>query len=485
MIYIPIINKDETFNLDSDMTIEELEEKLKNTEYSLRILDMHEPYHHVSAYKDLMVLKNTTKVILRYKNDVKYIDMLCGETDRNHLLTEYRKLCKEHEFTNITKQLKVNADDEYEINEQSFKVGDQEFILNNIGYPMFQDILQKFLRTDIHKDIYHPKYGLYQFVFNNKVLESYDDFVFPKYETINIQMIKREYHVKLTINEVNLYGNNYDIVPQYIHDFMEHDMTIKFKDAEPFMFENVAKYQIYVKTLVGKTLIISIKKDTMLSELKVKVMEKDGIPVDQQRYIYAGIQVDDSKPLYEFNIKRESTVHLVLRLRGGGGEFVNVNQKFEEGSWTTEGPSWRSCSAGLNMEGMCLNRNCDAYNKRTISMCGKTTFSHDMLIECPMCNTKRKCDNIIITNCNLRAVGQKADGTVFTKQLNVDGQPYYPKFSDDIIQYNYLTFYTTYPKPEHKVGDKIMYMPKRCYETNELLYETNYKIKDDRFVKKI
>jgi hypothetical protein len=87
--------------------------------------------------------------------------------------------------------------------------------------------------------------------------------------------------------------------------------------AEVMMLRPGVDMQLFFKTLTGKTITLDVNQNEFLAMTKLRVQLAEGIPVDQQRLIFAGKQLENDRRLSDYNVQKESTLHVVLRMRGG------------------------------------------------------------------------------------------------------------------------------------------------------------------------
>ena len=170
--------------------------------------------------------------------------------------------------------------------------------------------------------------------------------------------------------------------------------------------------QIFLLTLTGKTITLDVDPFDTIENLKDKIQDKEGIPIDQQRllfdekdYNYPYIkkiisdgklcpkQLEDHRFIKDYNIKDKSTLLIVLRLRGG--EFGNSGKVFTDPEkvgpkgikFSSNAPFYRAVSKGMNLFGICENKNCLAFKKEVIHKFGFGTFDliNDMKYNPPVC----------------------------------------------------------------------------------------------------
>ena len=127
-------------------------------------------------------------------------------------------------------------------------------------------------------------------------------------DTFNSFMIWRDYFINI-MNEKQRekYRENYR------NKFIPFEELISFSKS----FYSKNSFIVYIKSLTGRSIDIQITHQMSIEEMKMKIQEKEGIPIEQQRFIFAGRQLEDSMLVGMYNITKEANISLVLRLRGG------------------------------------------------------------------------------------------------------------------------------------------------------------------------
>ena len=232
-------------------------------------------------------------------------------------------------------------------------------------------------------------------------------------------------------------------------------MKFKIKCEHSDTIENI-KWKIHDHEISKYKAIRKKKNQSPKDVIENPVLHYEiyGIPPDQQRLYFGGRQLEDYRTLADYNITEYSTLHMLLRVRGGGlpMKFANVDKGVIQNlGFSNSGPEWRKVIEGLNLFGICKNKDCRAFDKEVVHKVGidkKFNLQNNVLnIKCPICKGIIVPKTCGFWKCEYQFVGDKIEEGKLkhidtkSKETKGDSFEYFDPYDNDSSLWTNLDIY--------------------------------------------
>ncbi|MEW5315360.1 MAG: hypothetical protein WDW38_006797 [Sanguina aurantia] len=225
-------------------------------------------------------------------------------------------------------------------------------------------------------------------------------------------------------------------------------------------------FPIIIKPPAGRRMCFDVTAHSLAANLKSKIQGRQGVSPDQQRLVYQGKQLVDSRALHTYNITEGSELQLIYRLLGGkisSVRFADISNSsnLQKLPWARFAPNWLIAEPGLCIEGRCTEHECPANGRTVVHNRGMGLF--DLIVDagkitCPICQSHVEPETCAFNNCQWRYSGTKASSAsrVFRSLDWTLAEDQYERFSSQAasqVDWNRLLISTRLPQRETAIAE--------------------------------